>query len=116
MATKNIILNSNLATGHTDIQWNSVTWVITTSKTKGKLNTTQIAFSWDVVNFPSHPHALDIYGSPINYRSHSITITGTWKVIQWWANIVLEWDIVNVADEAWWNAVMIATQTKLKSN
>lgn len=110
----NVIKNGDTAIGHTDIQGSAVTGTVT-SNTKTKIAGISVAKAGDNVFFPSHPHALDIYGSPINYRSHNIPVTGTGKLTSEAKKVALHGEVVNVADEAGGNATFVGTQSKLTS-
>ena len=112
---KRVIINGDNAYGHTDIQWNPILWTIAST---GKLTTewVHVSKNWDLVSFPSHPHALDIHWSPINYRSHSIAVNGTGKLQITNSHCVVDLDNVPVWDEAWPDAQMHATQLVLQSN
>lgn len=109
------IRNGDIAVGHTDILWNPVTGTVVSS---GKLHVAwiSVAVAWDIVNFPSHPHSLDSFGNPTNYQTHSVVLVGTAKTYVSGKRACLEWDIVNVSDIAWPDAVLVASQNKLFSS
>ena len=111
----NVVINWNTAHWHTDILWNQITWTITSS-CKMSTEWHSISRNGDIVNFPSHPHSLDGYGNPTNYRTHSVAVMGTGKLQISWKHCVLDWDTVPVADEAGGNATMQATQFKTYSS
>ena len=112
---KRAVVSGNQAYWHTDIQWNQVLWTISSS---GKLISEwmRVSKNWDLVSFPSHPHALDIHWSPIDYRTHSIAVSGTGKLQITNSKCVVDLDNVPVWDEAGPDAQMHATQFKLLSN
>jgi hypothetical protein len=112
---KRAIINGNQAIWHTDIQGSSVIWTIA-SDSKMIVGGSRVSKTGDIVSFPSHPHGLDEYGSPINYRSHEVVITWTWKLEVSYQHIVVDQDNVPVWDEAGPDAKMQATQFKLQSN
>ena len=101
--------------GHTDIQGNSV---VGTVAIIGIHKTTcggiAVARSGDVVNFPSHPHAI-LEGQPADFRSHQITLVGSSNSTSNGDRIALNGDSVAVADEAGGNAVLVASQSKTVS-
>ena len=109
---KRVIVNGDHATGHTDILGNQIPWTISSSS-KMITEWKYVSKSGDIVSFPSHPHALDWYWSPTNYRTHSISITWTGKLQVSGHNAVVDLNNVPVWDEAWWDATMQATQFKL---
>lgn len=108
--TKKIIQNWDIATGHTDIQWNPVTWTVTSSS-KCSISGVRASLDWDIVSFPSHPHALDWLGAPIDYQTHSIGVVWTWKLKVQTKNVAVHWDSVPGT-----GAIMVGTQEKLFSN
>ena len=112
---QNVIQNGDQANGHTDVLGNSIIGTITSSH-KMKVLWVSVSRDGDIVTFPSHPHALDWYGSPINYRSHSVPVSWTAKIKVLGLNCAMNGDIVPVWDEAGPNATMQATQFKFKSN
>ena len=112
---KKVIQNGDTATGHRDILGNAITGTITCSA-KMKLLGTDAGRNGDIVNFPSHPHALDGHGNPTNYRSHAVAVIGTAKLQVSGQHCAVDGDRVPVADEAGPDANMIATQTVLQSN
>lgn len=115
MPLKKICKHWDIAVGHTDIQGNPITGTIQSSSTTHIL-WIDASKSWDLIIFPSHPHALDWLWNPINYRSHSIPAVWTAKLHIDGAAWVRDGDTVSVADEAWWDAVIQWTQNKLFSN
>ena len=110
----NVVINGSEAHGHTDILGNQIIWIITSSckmATEGHI----ISLNGDIVNFPSHPHGVDWYGSPTNYRTHAVPVTASGKLRVSGKHCALDGDTVPVADEAWPNAIMQATQFRLYS-
>ena len=112
---KRVIINNNNAYGHTDILGNSILWTIV-SNWKMITEWVRVSKSGDIVNFPSHPHALDEYDDPIEYRSHSIPVVWTGKLQVSGIHCAVDLDNVPVWDEAWPDAQMRATQFKLLSS
>lgn len=106
-----VIVNWDTATGHTDINGDPVVGTVVATNWKIKVDWKLVAVSWDVVTFPSHAHALDGFWDPTDFRTHSIELTWTAKLY----NAVLEGATVDVNDEAWPDATLVATQSKLYS-
>ena len=113
--TAQIIQDNDTAVWHTDILWNAITGVIS-STVKCTVSGVDASKNNDIVHFPSHPHALDWFGNPINYQSHDVWVIGTAKITLVGEKAALDGDRVPVADWAGWDAYMVATQTKFYSN
>lgn len=113
MTLKNVVLNGDSAIGHTDIQGNAVTGTVTAT---GKLTVSgkKVARSGDTVFFPSHPHQI-VLGSPADYQTHSVPVSGSGKLVDSGGHVVLDGAIVAVADSAGPDATITASSTKLKS-
>lgn len=79
MALKKIARIGDSISGHVDVQGNAVIGTITTGKTTVHNGTKAIATTDDNINIPSHPHQLDAFGNPTDYRSHNWRIVGTGK-------------------------------------
>lgn len=79
MALKKIARIGDLVSGHTDVQGNAVSGTITTGSSTVKNSSVGIATTDYNIHIPSHPHQLDAFGAPTDYRSHDWRIVGTGK-------------------------------------
>lgn len=109
----NIVRNGDFAIWHTDVLGNPVTGIIVSSS-KVKCIGVDVSHDGDFVLFPLHPHQI-VLGSPTDYRSHVVPVQGTGKLTIVGEEVVLQNDLVPVADIAGWNAFMQASQTKFWS-
>jgi len=109
-----VVRAGDSASGHTDIQGNPVAGTVTSATcAQSVLNGgTKIAIASTIVNFPSHPHAMD-GGTPIDYQSHDVAINATGKNKATGAFIAVDGDVVPVADVAGPNATLSATTANL---
>lgn len=106
-----VIRAGDIATGHTDIEGNAVTGVVRESSCTATVRAlgVAIATSASLVDFPSHPHALDGFGNPTDYHAHSASISATSAHMAEGHDIARSGDTVASADVAGGNAMLVAS-------